>query len=127
MLKVIVSLSQALLRQRIRVPSTIMPSKRLRYPAIGSGSRCTDTNDHHLATYWVQYNIRVKASSPGSFPEPEMTKQLSEFIDRLEQKVPLGRMGRPEEVKGAVVLLASDAGSYISGQKLLVDGGWTAW
>ena len=52
---------------------------------------------------------------------------MPEFIERLEQKVPLGRMGRPEELKGAVVLLASDAGSFITGQNLLVDGGWTAW
>ena len=49
------------------------------------------------------------------------------FIDRLEAKVPLGRMGRPEELKGVVLLLASEAGSYVTGQNILVDGGWTAW
>jgi NAD(P)-dependent dehydrogenase (short-subunit alcohol dehydrogenase family) len=81
----------------------------------------------HLAAYWAQYNIRVNAISPGPFPKPETMERLPEFIDRLDQKVPMGRMGRPEELKGAVVLLASDAGSYITGQNLLVDGGWTAW
>jgi len=81
----------------------------------------------HLAAYWAQHKIRVNAISPGPFPKPETQGQLPEFIERLEQKVPLGRMGRPEELKGAVVLLASDAGSYITGQNLLVDGGWTAW
>jgi NAD(P)-dependent dehydrogenase (short-subunit alcohol dehydrogenase family) len=81
----------------------------------------------HLAAYWAQHNIRVNAISPGPFPKPETGDQLPEFIERLEQKVPLGRMGQPEELKGAVVLLASDAGSYITGQNLLVDGGWTAW
>ena len=81
----------------------------------------------HLAAYWAQYNIRVNAIAPGPFPKPAVSEGVEGFIPRLEEKVPLGRMGRPEELKGAVVLLASDAGSYITGQNLLVDGGWTAW
>ena len=81
----------------------------------------------HLAAYWARYNIRVNAIAPGPFPKPEVRESVEGFIPRLEEKVPLGRMGRPEELKGAVVLLASDAGSYITGQNLLVDGGWTAW
>jgi NAD(P)-dependent dehydrogenase (short-subunit alcohol dehydrogenase family) len=81
----------------------------------------------HLAAYWAQHNIRVNAISPGPFPKPETIDRLPKFIERLEEKVPLRRMGQPHELKGAVVLLASDAGSYITGQNLLVDGGWTAW
>ena len=81
----------------------------------------------HLAVYWAKDNIRVNAISPGPFPKTETFEKLPEFIGRLEQKVPLGRMGQPPELKGAVLLLASDAGSYITGQNLLVDGGWTAW
>ena len=81
----------------------------------------------HLAAYWAPYAIRVNAISPGPFPRPEVGERVPGFLPRLEQKTPLGRMGRPEELKGAVVLLASDAGSYITGQNLLVDGGWTAW
>jgi NAD(P)-dependent dehydrogenase (short-subunit alcohol dehydrogenase family) len=81
----------------------------------------------HLAAYWARYNIRVNAISPGPFPKPAVAEGIPGFIPRLEEKVPLGRMGRPEELKGAVVLLASEAGSYITGQNLLVDGGWTAW
>jgi gluconate 5-dehydrogenase len=81
----------------------------------------------HLAAYWAQHNIRVNANSPGAFPKPETKERIPDFIERLEQKVPMGRMGQPAELKGAVVLLASDAGSYITGQNLLVDGGWTAW
>lgn len=81
----------------------------------------------HLAAYWAADNVRVNTISPGPFPKPHQIAQMPEFISRLEEKVPLGRMGLPHELKGAVVLLASDAGSYITGQNLLIDGGWTAW
>ena len=82
----------------------------------------------HLAAYWAKDNIRVNCLSPGPFPKmPDIHENHPGFIARLEAKVPLGRMGKPEELKGLVVLLASDAGSYITGQNILVDGGWTAW
>ena len=81
----------------------------------------------HLAAYWAADNIRVNAISPGPFPSQSVQDRLPDFIARLEQKVPMGRMGKPHELKGLVVLLASDAGSYITGQNILVDGGWTAW
>ena len=81
----------------------------------------------HLAAYWAKYDIRVNAISPGPFPKPQVRQDISGFIPRLEEKVPLGRMGVPEELKGTVVLLASDASSYITGQNLLIDGGWTIW
>ena len=78
----------------------------------------------HLAVYWAHDNVRVNCLSPGPFPADGAEPQL---IERLNAKVPLGRMGRPHELKGALLLLASDAGSYITGHNLLVDGGWTAW
>ena len=81
----------------------------------------------HLAAYWAKYDIRVNTLSPGPFPKPAMQEKAEGFVERLEENVPLGRMGRPDELKGIVVLLASDAGSYITGQNYLVDGGWTAW
>ena len=49
------------------------------------------------------------------------------MVERLKQKSPTGRMGAPHELKGPLLLLVSDAGSYVTGQNLLVDGGWTAW
>ena len=78
----------------------------------------------HLAVYWAKDNVRVNCLSPGPFPAPSVNTQLTE---RLKAKSPMGRMGKPHELKGALLLLASDAGSYITGQNLVIDGGWTAW
>jgi NAD(P)-dependent dehydrogenase (short-subunit alcohol dehydrogenase family) len=78
----------------------------------------------HLAVYWAKDNVRVNCLSPGPFPSE---KAPTAMVERLKQKSPMARMGKPEELKGAVLLLASRAGSYITGQNLLVDGGWTAW
>ncbi|WP_077024233.1 SDR family oxidoreductase [Fuerstiella marisgermanici] len=78
----------------------------------------------HLAVYWANENVRVNCLSPGPFPSE---KAPAEMVERLKTKSPMNRMGRPEELCGPLLLLASDAGSYITGQNLLVDGGWTAW
>jgi NAD(P)-dependent dehydrogenase (short-subunit alcohol dehydrogenase family) len=67
------------------------------------------------------------AVATGPFPAPPVQQQHPEFIQRLAQKVPLGRIGRPEEIAAAVVFLASDAAPYVTGQALVVDGGWTIW
>jgi len=79
----------------------------------------------HLAVYWAKDGVRVNCLSPGPFPNLEIAP--AEMVRRLESKSPMGRMGLPHEVKGALLLLGTDAGSYITGQNLLVDGGWTAW
>lgn len=78
----------------------------------------------HLAVYWAADGVRVNCLSPGPFPSPAAP---AEMVDRLKLKSPLRRMGSPHELKGALLLLVSDAGSYLTGQNLLVDGGWTAW
>jgi gluconate 5-dehydrogenase len=79
----------------------------------------------HLAVYWAADRVRVNCLSPGPFPDPERAPH--ELVDRLKEKSPSRRMGLPHELKGAVVFLASDASSYMTGQNLLIDGGWTAW
>ncbi|HQX49493.1 MAG TPA: SDR family oxidoreductase [Planctomycetaceae bacterium] len=78
----------------------------------------------HLAVYWAKDNVRVNCLSPGPFPSEKAPQQM---VERLKQKSPLGRMGLPHELKGPLLMLVSDAGSYVTGQNLLVDGGWTAW
>src|SRR5690606_27158224 len=78
----------------------------------------------HLAVYWAPDNIRVNCLSPGPFPSPAVPEELPQ---RLSAKSPMGRMGQPHELKGALVFLASDAASYVTGHNLVVDGGWTAW
>jgi NAD(P)-dependent dehydrogenase (short-subunit alcohol dehydrogenase family) len=66
----------------------------------------------------------VNCLSPGPFPSEKASQAM---VERLRAKCPMARMGRPEELKGAIVFLASDASSYMTGQNLVVDGGWTAW
>ncbi len=78
----------------------------------------------HLAAYWAKDGVRVNCLSPGPFPSEKAPPQM---VERLKQKSPMGRMGTPDELKGPLIMLVSDAGSYITGQNLLVDGGWTAW
>ena len=77
---------------------------------------------------WAPYNIRVNAIAPGSI----LTRQVEEHFkdpqilaSRLS-KIPLNRIGKPEDVAGAAVFLASDAATYITGHTLVVDGGWLA-
>lgn len=79
-----------------------------------------------LAAEWAQHNINVNAIAPGLFPT-KMTRGLMEIMgERAASKAPLNRVGGPEDLKGATVLFASDACSFITGQVLAVDGGATA-
>jgi gluconate 5-dehydrogenase len=79
----------------------------------------------HLAAYWAKDGVRVNCLSPGPFPNPD--KIPDALFRRLEPHCPMGRMGAAHELKGAVVFLAGDASSYMTGQNLVIDGGWTAW
>ncbi|MCU0978040.1 MAG: SDR family oxidoreductase [Pirellulaceae bacterium] len=78
----------------------------------------------HLAVYWAKDGVRVNCLSPGPFPNSQAPVEM---VERLKTKSPMGRMGLPHELKGAIVFLASEASSYMTGQNLIIDGGWTAW
>jgi NAD(P)-dependent dehydrogenase (short-subunit alcohol dehydrogenase family) len=78
-----------------------------------------------LAAEWAQYQITVNAIAPGFFPTKMTRGTLDKTLDFFLDRCPLGRVGGDEDLKGAAVLLASDASAYITGQILVVDGGQT--
>ena len=81
----------------------------------------------NLAREWGKENIRVNTLVPGFFPAEQNRKVLtSDRVDQIMGHTPMRRFGEPHELCGAMLLLASDAGSFITGAEILVDGGYAA-
>ena len=77
----------------------------------------------YIASNYGKYNIRANIVAPGGV----FDNQPDQFVKNYEKKVPLKRMATPEDIAGPVIFLISDASSYITGQIIMVDGGWTIW
>lgn len=77
----------------------------------------------YLATYFAEKNIRVNCLSPGGV----YNDQPEDFVDRLTNLIPMGRMASRDEYKGAIVFLCSKASSYMTGENIVMNGGRAAW
>lgn len=98
--------------------------RQINTPAVYSVSKAAVIGlTKYLATYWANKGIRVNTLTPGG----NESGQNEIFISKYSNRVPLGRMGHPDEMVGALLYLASDASSYITGQNIIIDGGLTAW
>ena len=77
----------------------------------------------YLSTYWAKQGVRVNVLCPGGIE----ADQSEEFLDRVKFRIPMGRMARKDEYKGAILFLASEASSYMNGSVMVVDGGRSCW
>lgn len=93
-------------------------------PAVYAASKGAIVNlTRYFAAYWAKNGLRINCVSPGGV----FNDQPQEFLERYASKTPLGRMMDRKEIKGAVLYLASNASSFVTGHNIMVDGGWTAW
>jgi NAD(P)-dependent dehydrogenase (short-subunit alcohol dehydrogenase family) len=98
--------------------------QQINTPAVYSASKSAVVGlTKYLATYWAQKGIRVNTITPGGIE----SGQNDTFKQKYSNRIPLQRMAKPHEVAGALLFLASDASSYVTGQNIIVDGGLSAW
>lgn len=98
--------------------------RQINTPAVYTASKAAVIGlTKHLATYWADKGIRVNTLTPGGTE----SGQNEEFKRRYSARIPLGRMANAHEMVGALLYLASDASSYVTGQNIILDGGLNAW
>jgi NAD(P)-dependent dehydrogenase (short-subunit alcohol dehydrogenase family) len=96
-------------------------------PSYGAAKAGVIQLTKYLASFLSPHGIRANCISPGPFPFESTQKENPDFIDRLKARNPMNRIGHPQDLKGAAALLCTDAGAYITGQNICVDGGWAVW
>lgn len=98
--------------------------RQINTPAVYTASKAAVIGlTKHLATYWADKEIRVNTLTPGG----TQSGQNEEFNRRYSARIPMNRMAAAQEMVGALLYLASDASSYVTGQNIIVDGGLNAW
>ena len=115
----VISPDQRIYRQS-GLPEDEQPVKPVTYSVIKSG---LDGLTRYLATYWANRGVRANALSPGGV----QTNQSDEFVQRLTNLIPLGRMAKKAEYRSAVQFLCSNASAYLNGQNIVMDGGRSIW
>ncbi len=111
-------------------PQLYVGTKFMNPPGYSASKAAMLSFTRYIAAFWGPHGIRANAILPGPFSNtedagPNAVNADDPFIERLKARTCLGRTGKPHELAGALVFLASDASSYVTGQGLLVDGGWT--
>lgn len=111
-------------------PQLYAGTKFMNPPGYSASKAAMLSFTRYIAAFWGPHGIRANAILPGPFSNtedagPNAVKADDPFVERLKARTCLGRTGKPHELAGALVFLASDASSYVTGQGLLVDGGWT--
>jgi NAD(P)-dependent dehydrogenase (short-subunit alcohol dehydrogenase family) len=101
-------------------PEALQPAKPVTYSVV---KHALIGLTRYLATYWADKNVRVNAISPGGV----YRDQPEAFVRKLTDLIPMGRMAKKDEYKGAVLFLVSNASSYMTGANLIIDGGRTCW
>ena len=109
--------------QRIYEGSEYLGQK-INTPAVYSVSKAAVIGlTQYLSAYWGDKGIRVNTLTPGGIE----SGQNSTFVEKYSNRVPMHRMGKPRELVGALIYLASDASSYVTGQNIIIDGGLSVW
>jgi NAD(P)-dependent dehydrogenase (short-subunit alcohol dehydrogenase family) len=102
------------------LPADQQPVKPVTYSVVKTGLIGLT---RYLATYWADAGIRVNAISPGGV----YNNQLDDFVQRLANLIPMGRMANADEYQAAILYLCSDASSYMTGTNMVIDGGRSCW